>query len=383
MGFTFFSVQVLTLLLCGDSRRCGASASAESSVLIPTAVPGLVSAPLLILLLVHLMLLLVRLLLALIVLPLVLLLLRVYLALLGRALLALLVLLLILLPLALILLLLVLLFLLMCRLLLLKVPLLSFTHRLALFVLQLVLLFLLMRRLPLLKVPLLLLTRRLALLVLLLVLLFLLMRRLLLLKVPLLLFTRRLALLVLLLVRLIALLRRWPCPVLLSSEPIGTIRSYPIRILLVPPSAVTPLALLIVGAILIVPSRVERGPILMILIKPVGIVLMPPIGVAPLMLVIVVAPLGFGWSRGPVFIVQGLPYVRMVREILFQLGILPTPIGVVEQPGIPREGPRNVRVVREKISEALVSLVRHIVEPWIVIREAGDLLAPHLNCDLR
>lgn len=303
----------------------------------------------LMLLLVRLMLLLARLLLALIVLPLILLLLRVCLALLGRALLGLLTLLLILLPLALILLL-------------------------------LVLLFLLMRCPLLLEVPLPLLTRRLTLLVL----LFLLMRRLLLLKVPLLLLARRLALLFLLLVMLISLLRRLVCPVLLLSEPVGTIRFYPIRILLVPPSAVMPLALLIVGAILIPPSRVERGPILMILIKPVGIVLMPPIGVAPLMLVVVVSPLGFGRSRGPVFVVQGLPYVRMGPEVLLQLGMLTSPIGVVEQPGIPRECPRNVRMVREEISKALVSLVlRHIVEPWIVIRKTGYLRPANLNRDLR
>ena len=270
---------------------------AETSVLISTAVPALVSMPLL--LLVLLMELLVRLLLALIVLLLALLLLRVCLMLIGRALLTLLTLLLVFLLLALIFLL-------------------------------LVLLFLLMRRLLLLEVALLLLTRRLV------------------------------------------------CPFLLLSEPIGTIRFYPIGILLVPPSAVMPLALLIVGAILIVPSRIERGPILMILIKPVGIVLMPPVGVAPLMLVVVVTPVGFRRSRGPVFIVQGLPYVRMGPEVMLQLRILCAPVGVVEQPGIARECPRNVRVVREEISKALVSLVlRHIVEPWVVIREAGYLRSPN------
>jgi hypothetical protein len=95
--------------------------------LIPTAVPVLVSMPLLIVLLVLLMLLLVRLLL-------------------------------------------VLLFLLMRRLLLLNVPLLLLTRRLALLVLLLVLLILLVRRLLLLNVPLLLFAHRLTLLVLLLVL---------------------------------------------------------------------------------------------------------------------------------------------------------------------------------------------------------------------
>jgi hypothetical protein len=381
IGFTFFPVQVLyvpSMWQCATVRRIrqgrafsfdshcrvrsGFHAPADSAAGFPDAAVGSPDAA------------------ALIVLPLILLLLRVCLALLGRALLALLTLLLILLPLALILLLLVLLFLLMRRLLLLDVPLLLLTRRLTL----LVLLFLLMRRLLLLKVPLLLLTRRLALLVLLLVPLILLMRRLLLLKVPLLLLARRLALLFLLLVMLISLLRRLVCPVLLLSEPVGTIRFYPIRILLVPPSAVMPLALLIVGAILIPPSRVERGPILMILIKPVGIVLMPPIGVAPLMLVVVVSPLGFGRSRGPVFVVQGLPYVRMGPEVLLQLGMLTSPIGIVEQPGIPRECPRNVRMVREEISKALVSLVlRHIVEPWIVIRKTGYLQPANLNRDLR
>jgi hypothetical protein len=88
---------------------------------------------------------------------------------------------------------------------------------------------------------------------------------------------------------------------------------YPFRILVVPPFAVMPLALLVVGAILVAPARVERGPILMIVIEPVGMVPMPPIGVAPLVLVIVVSPLGFGWSLRPVWPVQLLPLVRMVR----------------------------------------------------------------------
>ena len=323
---------------------------AETSVLISTAVPALVSMPLL--LLVLLMELLVRLLLALIVLLLALLLLRVCLMLIGRALLTLLTLLLVFLLLALIFLL-------------------------------LVLLFLLMRRLLLLKVPLLLLARRLALLVLLLVLLLLPMRRLLLLKVPLLLLLHRL-LLIALLVLLISLLCRLVCPISVLAQPIGMIGRHPIWILLVPPLAIMPNVPLVVVAITVAPAWVERDPIRVVVVKPVGIVLMPPIGVAPLMLVIVVTPLGFGRSRGPVFIVQGLPYVRMGPEVLLQLGILPAPIGVVEQPGIPRECPRNVRVVCEEIAEALVSLIlRHIVEPRIVIREAGYLRPSNLNRDLR
>jgi hypothetical protein len=83
-------------------------------------------------------------------------------------------------------------------------------------------------------------------------------------------------------------------PILVFSEPIRMVVRHPIRILVVPPFAVVPLALLVVGAIFIEPSRVERGPVCVIVIEPAGIVLMPPIGIAPLALVVVVTPLSFG-----------------------------------------------------------------------------------------
>src|SRR5690242_15798820 len=75
-------------------------------------------------------------------------------------------------------------------------------------------------------------------------------------------------------------------PILVFSEPIRMVIRHPIGILVVPPFAVVPLALLVVGAILIEPPRVERGPVRVMVIEPTGIVLMPPIGIAPLALVV-------------------------------------------------------------------------------------------------
>ena len=86
---------------------------------------------------------------------------------------------------------------------------------------------------------------------------------------------------------------------------------HPTRILVVPPFAVMPPTLLVVGAILNEPSGVERGPVLVIVVKPTGIVLMPPIGIAPLTLIVVVTPLGLGRTSGPVRVVKCLPYVWM------------------------------------------------------------------------
>jgi hypothetical protein len=39
---------------------------------------------------------------------------------------------------------------------------------------------------------------------------------------------------------------------------------------------------------------------------------MPGIGIALLVLIVVVIPSCFGWSRNLVFIVQGLPFMRVV-----------------------------------------------------------------------
>jgi len=124
-------------------------------------------------------------------------------------------------------------------------------------------------------------------------------------------------------------------PILVFSEPIRMVVRHPIRILVVPPFAVVPLALLVVGAIFIEPPRVERGPVRMIVIEPAGIVLMPPIGIAPLALAVIVTPLGFGRPLRPVFSVQCLPFVGMVLEVLLQRRVLRAPIGVVEQARIP------------------------------------------------
>jgi hypothetical protein len=63
--------------------------------------------------------------------------------------------------------------------------------------------------------------------------------------------------------------------------------SFSIRVLVVPPFTIVPTVLLVVCAIFIEPTRVERGPVLVIVIERVGIVLMPPIGIAPLVLVVV------------------------------------------------------------------------------------------------
>ena len=166
-------------------------------------------------------------------------------------------------------------------------------------------------------------------------------------------------------------------------DPIGMMSLHPIRILLVPPLSVMPYVLLVVVAVTIAPAWVERDPIRVIVIEPVGIVLMPPIGVAPLVMVVVVTPLCFGRSGRPVFIVQGLPYVRMVGEVLLQLRILPAPIGVVEQARIACECSRDIRMICQKPTKALVSLIlRDIVEPWIVVREAGHLRRANLDPDL-
>jgi len=78
------------------------------------------------------------------------------------------------------------------------------------------------------------------------------------------------------------------------------VSSYPIGVLVVPPFAIVPTVLLIIGAILIEPPRVERGPILMIVIEPIGIVVMPPVSITPQLLVVVFSPLGFGGFIGPV-----------------------------------------------------------------------------------
>jgi len=70
----------------------------------------------------------------------------------------------------------------------------------------------------------------------------------------------------------------------------------------------------------------------------------------------------------------------MVFQVLLQLGILPAPIGIVEQPRIPCECPRDVRMICQKPTKALVSLIlRDIVEPGIVAREAGHLRHPKLR----
>ena len=50
--------------------------------------------------------------------------------------------------------------------------------------------------------------------------------------------------------------------------------------------------LLIVGAILIAPLRIDRCPLRMMRPEPVGIVLMPPVRVVPLVLVVVFAKTG-------------------------------------------------------------------------------------------
>ena len=109
---------------------------------------------------------------------------------------------------------------------------------------------------------------------------------------------------------------------------------------------------------------------------------MPPVGVAPLVLRVIIAPLGFGRAGGPVGIVERLPFVRMGFQVLLQRRIVRAPCGVVEQPGIEREGSRDVRMVRQKILKGLVTLVlRNVVEPGIVIREAVCLRPSKLNRD--
>jgi hypothetical protein len=113
------------------------------------------------------------------------------------------------------------------------------------------------------------------------------------------------------------------------------VASYPTRILVVPPFAIMPLILRVIGAILIEPPRIQRSPVLMVVIEPAGVVLMPPIGIAPLVLIVIAAPLRLGRSGRPVFIVKGLPGVRMVGHVIFQFRILRAPLGVVEQSGIP------------------------------------------------
>ena len=72
---------------------------------------------------------------------------------------------------------------------------------------------------------------------------------------------------------------------------------YPIRILVVPPFAVMPLVLPIIGTVFIEPARVERSPILMIVTKSVGIVQMPPIGIAPLVLVVAAPAIAIAMNR--------------------------------------------------------------------------------------
>src|SRR5580692_6973868 len=116
----------------------------------------------------------------------------------------------------------------------------------------------------------------------------------------------------------IVLLLFLPLPVLMFSEPIRMVGRYPIRVLVVPPFAIMPPPLPVVCAVFVEPSRVERGPVLMMVIKRVGVVPMPPVGVAPLMLVVVVAPAGFGRSLRPVLRVQALPGVGMVLQVLLQ-----------------------------------------------------------------
>jgi len=78
-------------------------------------------------------------------------------------------------------------------------------------------------------------------------------------------------------------------PVSMLAYPVGMVSRNPVRVLVVPPFAVVPVVLRVVGAILIAPIRLPGNPLGMIGVKEVRIVLMPPVGVMPLVVVVVVA----------------------------------------------------------------------------------------------
>ena len=89
-------------------------------------------------------------------------------------------------------------------------------------------------------------------------------------------------------------------PIPMFAQPVGMITRDPTRILVVPPFAIMPPALRVECAVLIAPSRVERGPRIMVIVEEIGVIQMPPIRVAPLMLLVVISPGSFSRPLRPV-----------------------------------------------------------------------------------
>src|SRR5208282_1963662 len=81
-----------------------------------------------------------------------------------------------------------------------------------------------------------------------------------------------------------------PVPVL--ANPVGMVGGNPVRVLVVPPLAVMPVVLGVVGAVLVKPLRIPRYPIRVIGVEEVRIVLMPPVGILPVAAAVVVAIFG-------------------------------------------------------------------------------------------
>src|SRR5208337_5266744 len=69
-----------------------------------------------------------------------------------------------------------------------------------------------------------------------------------------------------------------------------------VRIVLMPPICVLPVAVVVVVAILGEPQRVHEAPLRMIGVEPHDVVLMPPAGAAPGVVTIVSAPSGLSRS---------------------------------------------------------------------------------------
>jgi len=78
----------------------------------------------------------------------------------------------------------------------------------------------------------------------------------------------------------------------MPSNPIMMVLAHPLRMIVVPPTAISPHMMVIPIAVVLPPFRISGRPFGMMVVNPARMVVMPPVRVVPLMMVVVpIAPM--------------------------------------------------------------------------------------------